>query len=186
MGRGKVIREDDKRLGNKFSNGAPRKYESLRQFKQAINAYFKSITKDVVVTDDDGNVINTYQEYLKPPTLQSLAVFMGFTYDGLNVFTKKVTKNDIDHEGYVEEYEMGKGKCEAFNVEQLFRTNGSTAGIQFLLKNNYGYEDKSTIDSTQRQETPKLDYSKFNEEQLRLIEQVESMKVLAMSSDNDE
>jgi len=60
MGRGKVMREDDKRIGNKFSPGRPVVIKSIRHFKQFINSYFDNITKDIVETDENGKVTSKY------------------------------------------------------------------------------------------------------------------------------
>ena len=170
----------DKRLGNSFSPGMPRKIKSTRQLKQGINAYFNSITKEIIETDDNGEVVSKYETYLKPPTLQSLALSMNVTHKCLHELVTKTARNDEDFQDYVELYELAKARCEAFLVESASDRKTYVKGQEFLLKNNYGFVDKQVIEDSNNNDSDKLDYSKYSPEKL---EELKELLKIGMSSD---
>ena len=167
---GKVTNPNDKRLGNKWSPGRPPKIKSVRHFKQSINSYFKSITREIVDTDQNGNVIATYEEYVKAPSLVGLALFMEMTKEALWTFIFTYRKHSDEFEDYKELYLLAKARCEAHLVEQLSNKNSYVKGQEFLLKNHHGYEDKITTENKTEIKQDVFDMSRLDNEQLAAYE----------------
>ena len=173
MGKGAVLRADDKRIGNNFGRPPEPKYKTVRQLKQKFNAYFDSIKKVVIEEDDEGNVLR-YETYIRPPTLQRLALFCGMTGDGLRESIYKYKRNHPEFEEFKNLYEMAKAECLAYNVDQLIMKPGSTKGVEFILKNNYGWEEKVVQESSIEAKNSTFKLENLSAEQL---EQYEALQI---------
>ena len=115
--------------------GKPRKFKSPEEMQKAIDEYFDEIT--ITKTNNEGK---EYQKYVRPPTVTGLAYALGTTRKTLLDYQNK----------YEEEYRntitRAKTKIEMYSEEQLYRGQGKTNGIQFNLKNNFGWKDKQEVE----------------------------------------
>lgn len=114
--------------------GAPRKYRSVKQMQDAIDAYFEEcegrplIIDGEVMRDKNGIplIINA-----KPPTVTGLALALGFTgrqqlidYQGREEFSDTVTR--------------AKARCEEYAESRLYDKDGAN-GAKFSLGCNFGW-----------------------------------------------
>ncbi len=122
-----------------MAGGAPRKYKSVRQMQDAIDAYFESCKGEPIIgedgqpcTDKYGNVIFIHK---KPPTVTGLALALGFTgrkqlldYQGREEFCDTVTR--------------AKARCEEYAEMRLYDKDGVN-GAKFSLGCNFGWNSGS-------------------------------------------
>lgn len=134
----------DEKKRNK--GGRPLKFKSAKELQQKIDEYFESCYEERWVRDDEtgewkpvydrhGNII---KDQVRPFTITGLAVFLGTTRETL------LDYEDRDEFSYT--IKAAKQRIENFTEEQLF-TNRNTTGVIFNLKNNYGWTDKSEVDT---------------------------------------
>jgi len=126
--------------------GRPLKFKSAAELQKKIDEYFESCFEEVWTQDEEGkwNPVldrhgNVLKKQVRPFTISGLAVHLGTTRRTL-----------LDYEERDDEYshtiKAAKQKIESFTEEQLF-TNRNTTGVIFNLKNNYGWTDKSEVDT---------------------------------------
>lgn len=142
--------------------GRPRKYETAKQLKAAVERYFASITyeREVIIhrreigEDEKGRpIVKETPEvlldgkgkpvmetvYLEEPSVAALRIFLG------------VSKSTWS--GYAADEEMApvvnlvRDRMEARLVE-LLNTKNSTHGVEFNLKNNYAWKDRQEVTQT--------------------------------------
>lgn len=142
--------------------GRPRKYETAKQLRAAVERYFASITyeRDTIIhrrelsEDEKGNpIVKETPEilldkqgkpvketvYLEEPSVAGLRLHLG------------VSKSTWA--GYAEDEEMApvvalvRDRMEA-RLEELLTTRNSVQGVVFNLKNNYGWKDKQEVTQT--------------------------------------
>lgn len=133
----------------KHAGGRPKKFESAEQMQQLIDEYFASCFDfkrdmfgnrlvDKTATRAKGDEPNYIIEQVRPFTITGLAVALGTTRDLL-----------LDY-GYDQEFsdtiKTAKEQVHQYAEESLY-TKGA-AGAIFNLKNNYGWRDKTEVDST--------------------------------------
>lgn len=141
--------------------GAPKKYTE-KTLRRAVEKYFKSITREVKVMekkatdqkDEMGHVIFIdvpvknrlgkeviVTEYIVPPTVMDLAVFLGIH--------RSTWDNYCDHERYPEFFdttERAMGRIHAYLArESLTRQGKDLKGVLFNLENNFGYKERLGI-----------------------------------------
>jgi len=121
----------------------------LTKYAKQFNEYFRSISKEVPaeidgkkLKDDSGNEILT-TKFFRKPTISGLCVFCGISR---NEFKKLEEGDDAVIR---EEIKKAKTVIEAYLEERLFE--GNVVGIIFMLKNNFGWRDKTEQDITQRE-----------------------------------
>ena len=109
----------------------PLKFKSVEELQEKIDKYFDScyITK----TDDDGN---EYKHNIRPLTVSGLALYLDTTRRTLLDYGNK--------EEYSHTIRKAKAMIESFTEESLWQPK-IASGIQFILKNNYGWIDKQEI-----------------------------------------
>ena len=142
--------------------GAPRRYEDPKKLEAAIEKYFKSITRRVVVTeavdtgelDEKGHKIFTREpvlnecgkevtriDYIVPPTVWDLCEALGIS--------ESTWENYCDpqkHPEFLGATTRARGRMRAWNQMQLLTREGKDLkGIIFNLENNYGYREKHDI-----------------------------------------
>lgn len=136
--------------------GRPAAYETTEELEAAVNAYFTSISyqRPVIITtatgevDEDGNAKlvtrmlreghdNTGQpvtvtEYLEPPGVASLTLYLGISRDTWARYGKR--------KGFRSVVEQTRTRIEAYLVGRL--ESRHTQGVIFNLKNNFGWKDR--------------------------------------------
>lgn len=142
--------------------GRYRKYKSVKAFDEAVERYFKSITRVVLVTemiatdkrDSKGHVIYEkvpvcnalgvpamVTEYIVPPTVYDLCQFLQIA--------ESTWANYCDpekHPEFLETTTRARGRMRAWNEMQLLTRSGKDLkGIIFNLENNYGYKQHMEI-----------------------------------------
>ena len=101
----------------KGKKGRPLKYRTVQELQNRIDAYF---------ADCD--------QRMAPYTVTGLAVAVGLTRKGLLEYQgRRHFTNAIEH---------AKARIEVDYEERLIANKGSANGLIFVLKNNYGYQDK--------------------------------------------
>lgn len=109
--------------------GRPPKFKSKEELDNLISAYFLSIQNP----DKPG-------EYIKPPTITGLAVFLDTTRETLSDYKK-------DDE-FSDSLKRAKGKCENWVEENAMLGKANATFSIFNLKNNYGWKDRQETDIT--------------------------------------
>lgn len=142
--------------------GRPRIYETAEQLRAAVERYFASITyeREVIVrrqeigedergrpivketpeilTDGKGKpVMETV--WLEEPSIAGLRLYIGVS--------KSTWAGYADDEKLAPVATAARERVEARLVE-LLNTRNSTHGVEFNLKNNYGWKDKQEITRT--------------------------------------
>lgn len=143
--------------------GAPRKYKTAKALRLAVENYFDSITREVVVTekkdtgqrDENGHVIYEdvpvinklgkkviVTEYIVPPTVQGIADFLGIH--------RSTWDNYCDKEKHPEFFDTttrARGRMREWREQQiLIRPGKDVKGIIFDLQNNFGMNDRKEIE----------------------------------------
>lgn len=129
-----------------------------KSFKAAVDRYFKSITRtkkaqERVPTgkkDKDGHeifefrdILNdkkkpiTYTEYVIPPSVTALCLFLGIHRDTFASYGNQ--------EEFSDTVTRARGRIEAYLEEQLM-TGKKVQGVIFQLKNNYGWKDQRELE----------------------------------------
>ena len=123
----------------------PLKY-TAEQFAKGVDEYFESISKMQLKEEkepDPNKKENWYKEWLKPPLITGICVYLEIDRDTFANYGKRDT-----HFGT---YKKAKQICEQYAEEYLF-TGKNTAGAIFNLCNNYSKSWKQTnhIDHTSK------------------------------------
>jgi len=133
----------DEKKRNK--GGRPLKFKSAKELQQKIDEYFESCFEEVWTQDEDGKWLpvldrngNVIKRQIRPFTITGLALALETTRETL------LDYEDRDEFSYT--IKAAKQRIENFTEEQLF-TNRNTTGVIFNLKNNYGWTDKSEVDT---------------------------------------
>lgn len=128
---------------------------------KAVRKYFKTITREVKVTekvdsgrkDSSGHVIWETKpvinclgkevfvtEFIVPPTVEGLCVFLGIH--------RSTWADYCDREKYPEFSDTttyARGRMQGWREEQLI-TRKDVKGIVFDLQNNYGYRERQSVE----------------------------------------
>ncbi|MCI8760432.1 MAG: hypothetical protein HFJ34_04855 [Clostridia bacterium] len=124
----------------KNKGGRPRKYTEVEIMQQRINKYFKQC-----------------DEKKEPYTITGLCIALDITRETLKEYLKKETFSDT----------IKKSKLRVENyLEKHLITDGSTTGIIFNLKNNFGWSDKQQIEHSGNVNNP---FEGLSTEELRKI-----------------
>lgn len=143
--------------------GAPRTYKSDKALREAVDRYFKSISRVTTVKekidsgrrDSQGHVIweereiinqlgepVTRIEYAVPPTVQGLA-------DSLGIH-RSTWDNYCDKEKHPEFFDTttrARGRLRAYLESELLTRNGKDLkGVLFNLENNYGMRERKEVE----------------------------------------
>jgi hypothetical protein len=121
----------------------------LAKYTKIFNEYFRSISKQVPaeidgkkLKDDAGNDVLT-TKFFRKPTISGLCVYAGISR---SEFRKLEEEGDAIVR---EEIKKAKTVIEAYLEERLFE--GNVVGIIFMLKNNFGWKDKTEQDITNKE-----------------------------------
>ena len=141
--------------------GAPKKY-TARTLKKAVEEYFKSITREVVMTENKPTgekdkmghmiyetveIVNSLgekmviTEYLVPPTVGGLSDYLGIHRDTWNDYC-----NHEKHPEFSDTTTYAQGRIHAYlEREMLTRQGKDLKGVLFNLENNFGYKERHEI-----------------------------------------
>lgn len=123
--------------------GRPPKYKTAEEIQLKIDKYFQSCWRKKL--DMYGNAIKDKDtgeyvlEQFKPYTITGMAVYLGITRDTLIEYENKEELTDT--------IKGAKERCHAYAEESLFIGKNPTGAI-FNLKNNYGWKDKTEVETT--------------------------------------
>ncbi len=140
------MRQTRKEVSKMAKVGCPRKYKSVKQMQEAIDAYFSKCEGKPLLDNDGSPVRDKYGVPViinaKPPTITGLALALGFTgrqalldYQARPEFTDTVTR--------------AKARCEEYAEARLYDRDGAN-GAKFSLSCNFGWREKAA--ETERQE----------------------------------
>ena len=141
--------------------GAPKKY-TARTLKKAVEEYFKSITREVVMTENKPtgekdkmghmiyeavDIVNSLGkpmkviEYLVPPTVGGLSDYLGIHRDTWNDYC-----NREKHPEFSDTTTQAMGRIHAYlERESLTRDGKNLKGVIFNLENNFGYKERLDV-----------------------------------------
>jgi uncharacterized protein (DUF2141 family) len=91
-----------------------------------------------VLNNNGDQVLKT--EFFEIPTIIGLSHYLGMTRETLNQYSKDEIFSDT--------IKQAKEKIEKYLENELFRQQGQVTGIIFNLKNNFGWKDKTEVEST--------------------------------------
>lgn len=137
--------------GEKHAGGRPLKFESVEELETRINEYFESCYTE------DGDIV-------RPLTLSGLAAALDVD--------RKTLRNYGERDEFLPTIRRARLKVEAFAEEQLFRSSGPVAGVQFSLRNNFDWTEKTEqeITGTLNTTTQSLDGMTPEERRARIDE----------------
>lgn len=111
--------------GRSFKSGLPHEaYKTARRMLLDVNRYF-----------------NLCDLHKKNYTVPGLALHLGLKTKMLSNYQSD------DHPDYQKVVDYALTRIEAYTVEKLFETKGSTKGIEFLMQNTANYANKSDVNS---------------------------------------
>lgn len=122
--------------------GRPLKYKTVEELEKAIHAYFKkcdSRTKPTLIKDKSGAYFMDVPAPI-PYTVEGLAVALGVDRTTINNYQSR--------DEFFITIKEAKEKILANLVERGLDGDNVPAVTIFNLKNNYGYEDKSSHELT--------------------------------------
>lgn len=138
---------------------AQKKYKTAAALRRAVERYFASIsrfeqlTEQVPVEFDEQGVASRFEtrpvenadgeymsvrRYLIPPTVAGMCLYLGVTRQTLDNYAKDPAYREV-----LEEARM----LREMNLNERLLTEPHVRGIEFDLKNNYGWTDKQQIDA---------------------------------------
>lgn len=120
-----------------MATGAPRKYKSVKQMQDAIDAYFKDCN-GIPMTDSDGCVMRDKNGMpiildAHPPTVTGLALALGFT-------SRQALINYQGRPEFVDTVTRAKSRCEEYAESRLYDKDGAN-GAKFSLGCNFGWRE---------------------------------------------
>ena len=127
----------------------------MSKLGKLFNEYFRSITQEVPATldgkqifSDSGQQIRTIK-FFKKPTISGMCVFAGISRHEFNRLEQE------GDESIKEDIKKAKTVIESYLEERLFE--GNVIGIIFMLKNNFGWRDKTEIDTNNKESIKQIE-----------------------------
>jgi hypothetical protein len=118
--------------------GRPLKFQSAEELEQKVQAYFDQCdNRQESVVTKEGVVVQVPNP--RPYTISGLAYFLGTNRQTLINYEERDEYSDV--------IRAAKAKIEAFVEESLWTPKIAT-GVMFNLKNNFGWEDKTSVQTT--------------------------------------
>ena len=132
-----------------MTGGRPKKFSSPNKLRAAVEAYFRSISFDVALTDKsnqpvknvDGEQIHVTR-FAEPPSKSALCRFLGID--------RKTWYNYADpalHPELADVVEEANSRIEAYLERELLTRERGLQGVIFKLQNHYGWQAKSEAES---------------------------------------
>lgn len=139
---------ENNKTGTKNKGGRPLKFKTEEELQKKIDEYFKSCWEQkvdmwgnpVFLKDVDGKKLldKPVMKQTKPYTMGGLAVFLDCSRDTLVEYRHKKKFSDT--------IKKAKDIIYAYQEERIHISHNPTGTI-FSLKNNYGWKDKTEVDS---------------------------------------
>ncbi len=131
-----------------MKTGRPKKYKSKKALSDAVERYFRSISRTIpardgygsIIRNDDGEEIRVL-EYIRPPSISSLCLYLGID--------RSTWQNYCDgelHPEFQSVTALTRARIEAYLEEQLLTREKGVQGIIFNLQNNYGWRQKQEVE----------------------------------------
>lgn len=127
--------------------GRLKKY-TKKSLREAIEAYFRSISHTVSVRDDTGGIIRNDDgedirtvQFVVPPSITGLCLYLGID--------RSTWQNYADAEKHPELVGICQGartRIEAYLEQELLTREKGVQGIIFNLQNNYGWKQKQEVE----------------------------------------
>ncbi|MDR0905295.1 MAG: DNA-packaging protein [Oscillospiraceae bacterium] len=138
--------------------GRKKKYETVKAFERAVDAYFNSISRQVPMKipeltgfsneakpmykavpfkNEAGEQVMTY-EYAKPPSVTGLCIFLGMTREALRGYRNR--------EAFADAVESATLRIEDYLAEELM-SRRHVEGVKFNLQHNYGWKERSEVEA---------------------------------------
>ena len=131
-----------------MATGRPKKYKSKKALADAVEGYFRSISRTIELKEPDGTAICNDDgqpirqlEFVIPPSVSALCIHLGID--------RSTWQNYCDAELHPELREataLAKARIEAWLEEQLLTRRKGVQGIIFNLQNNYGWRQKQEVE----------------------------------------
>lgn len=123
--------------------GRPRKFQTVEEMEEAIEAYFKKCDARTTPMSLKGvGLIDV--PHPEPYTVQGLSVHLDLTTEGLMEYERR--------EEFSGTVKKAKARVEANKVVNMLDGKGFGAGYIFDLKHNHGWKDKQEIEQSGTQE----------------------------------
>ena len=127
--------------------GRPKKY-TKKSLREAIEGYFRSISRTVPVRDDAGTIIRNDDgedirvvQFVVPPSITGLCLHLGID--------RSTWQNYADADKHPELTGICQGArthIEAYLEQELLTREKSVQGIIFNLQNNYGWKQRQEVE----------------------------------------
>ena len=138
------------RKRNRNRLGAPRKYETERALRAAIERYLASISRTVQakdmegkpLLDDDGKPMELIQ-YIRPPEVSGMCAFLGIDRKTWNNYC-----NHKIHPEFADVTTQTRTLMEAYLAELSLSGTKAARGAQFNLTCNYGWKEQQSLELT--------------------------------------
>lgn len=164
--------------------GRWKKYRSVAEFSDAVEAYFSGITytenarkPDIWVSGkyvpgdeiigDNGKPIEI-KRYAVPPSITDLQCYLGISRQTWSMYAQR--------EGYRDIIELARMRVESYLTQQLVLMGRDCKGIIFSLENNFGYSDREKL----RNESESI--SGREADTMTALEKMELLKGIAKAS----
>jgi hypothetical protein len=123
----------------------PLKFKNAKELQDKIDEYFESCYEELWHQNEEGKWLplldrngNVMKDQVKPFTITGLALYLETS--------RQTLLNYEDKDEYFDTIRAAKTKIESFVEESLWKPKIAT-GVMFNLKNNFGWVDKSEVDS---------------------------------------
>ena len=127
--------------------GRPKKYKSKKALADAIERYFRSISRTIQAQDAYGqNIFNDDDEaimvtqYIRPPSISGMCLYLGIDRSTWGNYCDEKL-----HPEFGDVTALTRSRIEAWLEEQLLMREKGVQGIIFNLQNNYGWKQKQEI-----------------------------------------
>lgn len=129
----------------KHPGGRPRKFETWQQMQEAIDAYFESCSPWERYYDEEAGEEKVRIVPPTPLTIEGLAVALDMDRSTLLTYEK-----NPEYEEFHNTVKKAKARIQADMVQRALTGDYNATISIFLMKNNYGYEDKYAHDVKQK------------------------------------
>ena len=174
-------------MGRPKGPGRPRTYRTAAALEKAIDGYFSSISRTVVLKDltgdpvlnDEGQQIRT-REYLIPPSVQGLSLHLGID--------RRTWLNYCDPEQHPEFSAVTARtqlRLEEYLVRESLTREKGLHGVTFNLEHNYGWARRTEVELGEKTRRTAQVQSLTMQEKMALIRQA-AKELAAAEADGEQ
>lgn len=142
--------------------GRPPTYETVEEMQKKIDQYFNSCKGEMLKDEDGQPILDKYNKPIfinqKPYTVTGLALYLGFT-------SRRALLNYEAKEEFVHAITRAKTKIEEYAETRLYDKDGCN-GAKFNLQNNFGWREKTEIESSNTNLNLNKDVSSMTEAEI--------------------